>query len=40
MKIEIKEKNNIYTYENVDIKDLEKILQEHKDYEEVKAVKE
>ena len=30
MKIEIKEKGNIYTYENVDIKDLEKILQEHK----------
>ena len=40
MKIEIKEKDNIYTYENVDIKDLEMILQEHKEYEEVKAVKE
>lgn len=40
MKIEIKEKDNIYTYENVDIKDLDKILEKHKDYEEVKAVKE
>ena len=35
--VEIKTNEGIYIYDNVELKDLEKILTNHKEYEEVNA---
>ena len=38
--IEIKTPEGIFKYEKEDVAEIEKIIQDHPDYEEVKAVKE